>query len=146
MSVLSDAVDRFLSVAGNRGSMRDLDEAANGVHQHIPAASKDDLDAGLRKLLAVVRTGHMVPTGSAVIVCGAMVEYGGDPDICGEAILGRLPALLRGAAGFLDEVHRRDGAEPGGENDLDQMINRHINDIVAATPDLAWAYVAQRPL
>jgi len=146
MSALSDAVDRFLAVVAAHSTMRDLHDAANEVQQQIPDATRDDLDAGLRKLLPIVRTGHMVPTGTAVILCGAMVEFGGDPEICGEAILDRVPGLLRGVAGFLDEVHRRDGTEPGGDNDLDQMINRHINDIIAADPDFAWAYISQRPL
>jgi hypothetical protein len=88
----------------------------------------------------------LVPAGFLVITCGACIERGGDPDICGEAILGRLPELLRGVAGFLGEVRRRANVGPDERVDLNQLINQHINDVLGTNPAFAWAYIAQRSL
>jgi hypothetical protein len=123
-----------------------LEESAAAIQEHIPGATVDDLNDALRKLLPLVRTGHVVPVGLAVITCGAFVENDADPDICGEAILDRLPELLRGVAAFHDEVHQRAEVPEGDEPDPDELINRHINDILGANPQVVWAYVASRSL
>jgi hypothetical protein len=36
--------------------------------------------------------------------------------------------------------------QEGEDPDLDQLINLHINDILEANPEFAWAYIAQRPI
>src|SRR6476646_1218954 len=146
MAALAEATDQFLAAIAAHGTLQELQEATMAFHQHLPGATPDELNAALRKLLPAVQTSHIVPVVSVVLTCGALVEFGGDPDICGEAILDRLPLLLRGVAGFLDEVHQRAGVQEGEEPDLDQLINLHINDILEANPEMAWAYIAQRPL
>lgn len=146
MSTLAEATDRFLAVIDTHRNLQELQEGTTAFHRHFPVAIRDELNAALGKLLPAVRTAHTVPAGSVAITCGALVEFGGDPLICGEAILDRLPGLLRGVATFLGEVYQRAEVQDGEEPDLDQLINLHINDIIETNPEAAFAYIAQQPL
>ncbi len=142
---LAEATDRFLSVIEKHQSLQELQEGATGLHAQLPGATKEELDAALQQLLLAVETAQTVPAGSVVLTCGAMVEFGGDPEICGAAILNRLAAVLRGVGGFLEEVDRRAEVQPDEHPDRNQLINQHINDILESNPELAWAYIAQQP-
>jgi hypothetical protein len=146
MSTLAAATDRFLSVIDTHRNLQELQEGTLAFHQQIPFASQDEINAALHKLLPTVRTAHLVPMGSVALSCGALVEFGGDPAICGAALLDRLPDLLRGVGAFLREVHERANVQEYEEPDLNQLINLHINDILESNPEAAFAYLSQRPL
>lgn len=145
MSALSAATDRFLAVIDTHRNLQELQEGTTVFHRHFPVATPDELNAALRQLQQIVPTVPMVPAGSVVLTCGALVEFGGDTAICGEAILDRLPGLLRSVTVFLDEVNRLAEVQEGEEPDLNQLINLHINDIIESNPEAAFAYIAQQP-
>lgn len=145
MSAFSEAADKFVEVLRTHRTMRDLEQGALAVHKEIPGAAPAEMNEALPKFLPAIQRAGLIPAGSAAVTCGAMVEFGADPEACGEAILDRLPELLPGVIGFLGEVNRRAGPE-AGQADLNQLINRHINGILEVHRDAAWAYIAQRPL
>ena len=142
MSTFPDAIDQFLSVVREHKTLQELQESTAAFHRHLPVATASELNEALGRFLAVVRYAHLVPASCVALSCGAIVEFGGDPAICGPAILQRLPRFLRDAAAFIQQVHQRAAVQEWEEPDLDQLINLHINDIIETNPDLAWAHVS----
>jgi hypothetical protein len=142
MSTFPDAIDQFLSVVREHKTLQELQESTAAFHRHLPVATASELNEALGRFLAVVRYAHLVPASCVALSCGAIVEFGGDPAICGPAILQRLPRFLRDAAAFIQQVHQRASVQEWEEPDLDQLINLHINDIIETNPDLAWAHVS----
>jgi hypothetical protein len=146
MSTFPAAIDKFLSVVVQHKTLQEMQDATAALHRHLPVAAADELKEALSRFLPALRFAHPVPASCVAISCGAIVEFGGDPAICGPAILQRLPRLLRDAAGFIQQVHQRAGVQEWEEPDLDQLINLHINDIIETNPDLAWAHLSQNSL
>jgi hypothetical protein len=146
MPTLAEATDRFLSVIDSHRNFQELQEGTLAFHRQLPLATVDEVTAALHRLLPVVQTAHPVPAGPVALTCGALVEFGGDPGICGEAILERLHGVLDGVTTFLQEVYERAEVQEREEPDLDQLINLYINDILETHPEGAFAYLAHRPL
>lgn len=143
MSKLPAAVDKFLAVVSEHETLPELQESTAAFHRHLPVANANELNDALSRFLPAVRFAQTVPASCVAISCGAIVEFGGDPAICGPAILQRLPRLLRDATAFIQQALQRAQVQEWEEPDLDQLINLHINDIIETNPDLAWAHISQ---
>ncbi|MCI0703996.1 MAG: hypothetical protein L0241_23300 [Planctomycetia bacterium] len=141
MSALNQAVERFLQVIDTHRNLQDLQQGMSGLHPEIPKATREELNSALRAFVPVIQTHDIVPVGVVVITCGAMLESGGDPDICGPAILDRLPNFLRDLTGFYDAVRER--ANPD-EEITEAVIDRHMDDIFQTNRDLACAFIAEQ--
>lgn len=146
MSELAAAVEKYRTVLSEHRTLQELQEGTAVFHRAIPAASESARNAALRQLVPVLETAPLVPVSAAARTCGALVEFGADPAICGAAILGRLPQMLRGAAGFLRAVLERAEVQEHEQPDYNQLINLHINDILDSNPEMAWAYIARESL
>lgn len=88
-----------------------------GVHQAAADATPDTADAILRGLAPAVREADPFQAARLALLCGSLVEAGGDPALAAEAVVGRLPKLLAGAAVTLDRL--AEGDDPAALFDTD---------------------------
>jgi hypothetical protein len=80
------------------------------LHRLAADAPPEDADAILRGLAPAVREADPFQAARLALLCGSLVETGGDPTIAVDAIVDRLPEVLSGAAATLDRL--ADGADP----------------------------------
>ncbi len=133
-----------------------MDHFENAVAELAVAASVDDAYACAQRLLAELdwadagaqqralgRLADVLPTapldcaGVVALACGALVERGGDPERPLDALLGRLPEVLAGAAAFADACRVRAKADDG-----DDAIERYGDEVAKTMPAEAVAWGA----
>jgi len=131
-----------------------MDHFENAVAELAAAASVDDAYAGAQRLLAELdgadaatrqralgRLADVLPTASVdcagvvALACGALVEHGGDPERPLDALLGRLPEVLAGAAAFADACRAQAKAD-------DDAIERYGDEVAKTMPAEAVAWGA----
>jgi tetratricopeptide (TPR) repeat protein len=138
-------VDQFLDTLGRWQTLDQLQAAANGVHACLRTSTPDELTAQLRRFPEDLAGANLIEVGCAALCCGAMVEHGGDPDVCGPVLLDRTEDLLKDMAAFWDEVRSRSGATLTPRN-ATSLGERHFNEVLQANQRAAWAFVAYKPL
>ena len=97
MSPLAAAVDTVLAPAPSV-PVEQFQENLSDVVDLLPTSGAADRDAALRRLSDALSVIDMAKAALLALGCGAIVEHGGDPNIAIDAILARLPAVLRDAA------------------------------------------------
>lgn len=130
MSKLLDAADRLVETAIS--SSHGYDDVAPIAREVLAAADEGDgdLDAALRVLLEAVRAEDPERAGIAGVVCGALVEKGGEPTIAAEHVVERFMAVSRTASAYVDrcreyfrtEIVGDDACEICGPEDDEQDI------------------------
>lgn len=158
MLALRTAIDELITRATTSGSMKEIDHATNMAMGQLESATAKDLNDALHRLAKILPTVHTVPAGAVAITCGAAVEHGGDPNISGEAVLGRLPDILLGTRRFHEACRERaeaDGTirvsdeedeetEEEDEPSEEELAEKYINAIREDEPDAVFAYLAER--
>jgi hypothetical protein len=132
-------VDRFLGTLGAWQTVNQLQEASSGVHACLQSAKPDELDTQLLRFVKRLGEANLIEVGCAALACGAMVEHGGSPDICGPALIERTSDLLMDMAAFWEEVHHRSGTIPTPQN-ATALGERNFNEVVAINQRAAWAF------
>jgi hypothetical protein len=116
---------------------------------HIQKSSPDALTRQLGRFLPLFREAISpdlrLAVGLGAMTCGAMVEHGGDPNVCGEALLDRMEDLLAALGRFWDEVRAKAGQDPTPTT-ARQLGEQYLVDVYKADPDAAMAYYSHNPL
>jgi hypothetical protein len=104
------------------------------------------LNAVLTRFRNPVLAGHLVPTAVTAMLCGAIVEAGGDPAITGPAVLQRVPEMLDGVAAYWTAVHAKADADgvPADDRSNDELAGRYTEAVYAENKPAVFAYMAQR--
>jgi hypothetical protein len=139
MNRLESAVDGLVAACGPGG---DAEEAADYARAVLEDEADDAAarDRGLARLADAIPAAGLEAAGVAALACGALVERGGDPLRAFDAVLGRLPQALAGAAAFADACRAAAAAAPeGGEGDC---VQRFGEAMAAERPDDAAAWEA----
>src|SRR5262245_58056118 len=82
------------------------------VHHAASDATPETADAILRGLTSAIAEADPFQAARLALLCGSLVEGGGDPTLAVEAIIERLPLALTGAAFTLDRL--AEGDDPAG--------------------------------
>jgi hypothetical protein len=94
MSAFMNAVQGFIDeIKGEQGWVEELNRHSQNIAQHFGAASLEETNLALRRFAALFPKVPLVALGQVAINCGSLVERGGDPDIAGPGLLGRLPRI-----------------------------------------------------
>src|SRR5262245_34321013 len=75
-----------------------------GVHRATADATPETADAILRGLAPAIREADPFQAARLALLCGSLVEAGGDPGLAVDAIIDRLPDALVGTAATLDRL------------------------------------------
>ncbi len=134
MSALADAVDEYLRAMQGAQSANDIAAAVPPLQAHVYAASPEELTRQLKRLSVEMREASLPMFATTSLVCGAMVEHGGDPEVCGPFLLDCLGKLLGELRAYWDQVRAltgatlsRDNAMQLGEMYLGTISQTHIN-------------------
>lgn len=116
------------------GSLDDAYACAQRLLAELDAADAAARQRALGRLADVLPTAPVDCAGVVALACGALVEHGGDPKRPLDALLGRLPEVLAGAAAFADACRAR------AEADGDDAIERYGDEVAKTMPaeTVAW--------
>jgi hypothetical protein len=144
MSELHRGITKVLDLLNSAQAMDQIQAGLRAVHPHIRRATSEELTEQLRRFVPGFRgaqpSDRMV-VAIAALLCGTMVEHGGDSDVCGEVLLDCLEDLLRALGGFWEEVRRLAGVAVNPEN-ANSLADVHAGEIAAADRPAALAYFA----
>jgi thioredoxin-like negative regulator of GroEL len=143
VSNLAASVDRFLDTLSGWQNLGQLQQSAQDVYGHLRGATPDELNAQLHRFLKGLPEARFLEAGVAALACGAMVEHGGDPGICGPVLLDRTEGLLRDLGVFWDEVRKRSGATLTPAN-ATPLGERYFNEIGPANQEAAFAFYGHK--
>lgn len=153
MANLFAAIDALIKCATASGSMDDLQKAIGGVHDVLESASPEERNESLRRLNAALPKMHPFPACKAAMTCGAIVEFGGDPQITGLGLFPLLLNTLAGAAKFLqlcEDKARADGLLKDGDDDdapsSDELFQKYIRTIYQENPAAAFAAMGEQDI
>jgi hypothetical protein len=145
MSALAAAVDAYIRAVGQAQSINDLSAAVAPLQAHVQAAAPAELTEQLPRFLQLMEQSQLPLIATTALVCGAMVEHGGDPEVCGPFLLGCLGKLLGELRQFWEEVRTQSGTVPTQDNAM-QLGEAHFNAVAQANLKLAWAFYFHKPL
>lgn len=169
MSAFRLAVDEFLTRATSSGNLQDLERAAANLQQRLRQATPEERDDALRRISAPLCEMHPIPAAKAAIVCGSIVEVGGDPHLSGPSLLVLLPGTLTKTVEFHEQCAQKaradgllrdseeDEEETAEENDdadeeekaqpeTEELAEKYIQAVYAENPETAWAYMGEREI
>jgi hypothetical protein len=148
MSPFLAAIDELIRRATTSGTLEDLHRATIQAHQGLSQAPAAEREEAMRRLAHPLPNLHPVPAAKIAITCGALVENGADPHVCGPTLLGLLAANLEGTIRFHElcaDKAEADGLleEKEGENppQPDELAQKYFGAIHAQDADAAFAYL-----
>ena len=148
-SALAAAVDRLFDTLTRSQSLDEIQAAMADLLPHIQATPPVELNRQLARFLILLReaTGpdFRLPVALAAMTCGAMVEHGGHPEVCGEALLDRMEDQLVALGVFWTEVRGRSGQDPTPAT-ARRLGEHYLVDVYQTHPDAAMAYYSHNPL
>src|SRR5262245_54166037 len=118
MSALTAAVDDYLRAMERAQTADDIAAAVPPLQAHVYAASPAELTEQLHRLYEAIQETFLAMVSTTSLVCGAMVEHGGDPEVCGPFLLHHLEKLLGELREFWDQVRAHSGATLSHDNAL----------------------------
>jgi hypothetical protein len=145
MPTLADAVDTYLRAMQQAQTPNDIAAATPPLLPLVQTASPDELTYQLRRLYVEIREASLPMVAITSLVCGGMVEHGGDPEVCGPLLLDYLGKLLGELREYWDQVRARTGAILSRENAM-YLGEQCFNDIAQTHLNPAWAFYFHMPL
>ncbi len=126
--------DLAAAAAPSADLVDDAYACAQRLLAELEAADPAACQRALGRLADVLPTAPVDCAGVVALACGALVERGGDPERPLDALLGRLPEVLAGAAAFADACRAR--ARAGDDADAverygDEVANTMPSEVVA---------------
>jgi hypothetical protein len=156
MSKFMTAIDRLIDdIQGERAWLNELNDHARQLAHLYSEATAHEVNDALRRLAAIF-PGPLVALGHVAIICGSLVERGGDPEIAGPALLDRLPrmnetatdfyqrcrALAESDAEFLERLQAETAADAQDDGDENALMPAAILDAYVASH--GWQELTQR--
>jgi hypothetical protein len=146
MSLFLTAIDSFIEVVKLEDRLADeLNAHTHALAKLYAQAELREFNTALHRLTALFPDIPLVALGQVSRVCGAMVEYGGDPAIAGPSLLDELTRVSVPAAAFyhrcrelaesdaaLVEQLRLDAVDNGADPDEltpAAIVGDHVNNI-----------------
>jgi hypothetical protein len=146
MSALATAVDNYLRTMAQAQDANDIAAATPPLLPHVQAASPEELTKQLRRLYVEVSRGASLPMISTTsLVCGGMVEHGGDPEVCGPFLLDCLGKLLGELKVFWEQVRAHSGIPVTQESAM-WLGEQFFNTVAQTHLNPAWAFYFHMPL
>src|SRR5262245_35067478 len=144
MSAFADAVDDYLRAMERAQTAEDVAAAVPPLQAHVYSASPEELTEQLKRLHETIQETSLAMAATTSLVCGAMVENGGDPEVCGPFLLDHLGKLLGELREYWDQVRAHSGATLTHDNAM-QLGETYYGTISQTHPNPAWAFYFHRP-
>jgi hypothetical protein len=128
MEPLQTSVLEFLDMVRQPPELFQLPDTWAAFHECVgqlvgrcAAAAPAARDAVLRQLAAALPPADPFQAGRLAMVCGVLVEQGGDPALAADAVVQRLPGQLRAAHTYVQKCAADLGLDPGKASDGERL-------------------------
>lgn len=123
-----------------------LEAALVKVLEHAERADPAALDRAVTRLARHVATVPLAPASFLAVGCGALVEYGADPQAALEPVVARTREALTGAVAFAEACRERGRASRGLEDpdadDVETCVEAYGKQVGEQLPEQADAWLS----